>query len=454
MENKISLIISREYLSRIRKKSFIVMTILGPLLFAALIIGPAWFATLDDRDVRTIAVIDSSRLFINNLPETDYLKFDYLENISVEELRENFSETHYYAALYISHIVTHTPSAVQLMSDRQPSLNIRMHIANAMEKEIERQKIKAYDIDNLDDILQSIKTSINIRTIIWKDDGKDMESHPALAMIIGYVSGFLIYFFIFIFGSQVMRGVIEEKSSRVIEIIISSVKPFQLMMGKIAGIGMVGLTQFLIWVVLTFILVSFAKEFIFTELQTPSSEQIVVEDIIPTGRESSGLLPESQPPGGEQLNDITHMFASLASINFGVMIGSFIFFFLGGYLLYGALFAAIASAVDNEADTQQFMLPVTIPLILSILIMMNTIQYPESSLAFWFSIIPLTSPVIMMVRIPFGVPYWEVALSVGLLIIAFLSVTWLAGKIYKTGILMYGKKANYRELWKWLTYSN
>ncbi len=454
MQNKTSLIIAREYLSRIRKKSFIVMTILGPILFAAIIVGPAWFATMEDREVRKIAVIDSSRLFINQLPETDYLKFDYLENITVEELRGNFSETHYYAVLYISHIVTHTPTAVQLMSDRQPSLNIRMHIANAMEKEIERQKIMAYDIDNLENILQSIKTNINIRTIIWRDDGEDRESHPALAMIIGYVGGFLIYFFIFLFGSQVMRGVIEEKSSRVIEIIISSVKPFQLMMGKIAGIGMVGLTQFLIWVILTFIIVAFAREVVFTELQTPSSDQVVAEDIITTGRGTSSLLPETQPAGGEQYSEVKQVFASLATINFGVMIGSFIFFFLGGYLLYAGLFAAIASAVDSESDTQQFMLPVTIPLILSIIIMMNTIQYPESSLAFWFSIIPLTSPVIMMVRIPFGVPYWEVALSMALLVLAFLFVTWLAGKIYRTGILMYGKKANYKELWKWVTYRN
>jgi len=446
--NKTALILSREYMTRVRKKSFLIMTILGPILFAALFILPAWFASMEDKEVRTIAVIDSSKIFINTIPETEYLKFIYLENTKVEDLRENFDQTGYYAVLYIAHIVASTPSAVQLLSTKQVSLNIRMHIANALEKEIERQKLKTYEINNLDDILAAIKTRINIRTIVWKGD-TERESYSEVAMIVGYVSGFLIYMFIFMFGSLVMRGVIEEKSSRVVELIVSSVKPFQLLMGKIVGIGMVGLTQFLLWIVLTFILITIGTQVFFPNLKAPASDEVTVESVMQT----SSTLQQMQP-SGEEFNRMQSMLRSVADINFVVLIGSFLFFFLGGYLLYSSLFAAIGSAVDNEADTQQFMFPITIPLILAIIVMMNAIQNPEGQLAFWFSMIPLTSPVIMMVRIPFGVPYWELALSISILIATFIFTTWLAGKIYRTGILMYGKKVTYRELWKWLRYSN
>jgi ABC-2 type transport system permease protein len=447
MQNKISLIISREFFTRIRKKSFIIMTILGPLLFAAVVIGPTWFATMEDREVRVIGVIDSSRLFIGKIPETEYLKFEYLESITVDQLREKFPETRYYAVLYIAHIITSAPSAVQLMSDRAPSLNVRMHIANALEKELERQKLAAYDIDNLDEILAAIQTSVNIRTIVWQDDGGEVESHSELAMIVGYIGGFLIYIFIFLFGAQVMSRVIEEKSSRVVEILVSSVRPFQLMMGKIVGIGLVGLTQFLLWVILSFILITIAQQVFFQDLGTPSSETIVMEDMF-----SSSRLQPSQPIENEGKEIYREIFSSISAINFGVMMGAFLFYFLGGYLLYASLFASIGSAADSETDTQQFMLPVTIPLILSIIVMTNAIMNPDGPIAFWFSVIPLTSPIIMMARIPFGVPFWEVTLSAVLLIGSFVFTTWLAGKIYRTGILMYGKKVNYTELWKWLRY--
>jgi ABC-2 type transport system permease protein len=445
--NKSLLIVGREFITRVRKKSFIVMTILGPLLFAAVIIGPAWFATMEDREVRVIAVIDSSRLFIDKLPETQYLKFDYLENTSVREIRQRFHETDYYAVLYIAHIVTSTPSAVQLMSYRPTSMNIRMHIANAMEKEIERQKLAAYNIENLDAMLAAVRTSISIRTIVWQDDGGQVESHSELAIIVGYIGGFLIYFFIFLFGAQVMRGVIEEKSSRVIEILVSSVRPFQLMLGKILGIGLVGLTQFILWVVLSAVIIFAAQQIFFSDLGIPSSEHIVIDDMF-----SSSTLQQAQPVEQNDTPAFREFLASVSAINFGVMLGAFLFYFLGGYLLYASLFAAIGSAADSETDTQQFMLPVTVPLIISIIVMMNAIMNPDGPIAFWFSMIPFTSPIIMMARIPFGVPAWEVALSGGLLVGTFIFTTWLAGKIYRTGILMYGKKVNYAEVWKWLRY--
>ncbi|MEA3478463.1 MAG: ABC transporter permease, partial [Bacteroidota bacterium] len=250
---------------------------------------------------------------------------------------------------------------------------------------------------------------------------------------------------IFIFGAQVMRGVIEEKTSRIVEVIVSSVKPFQLMMGKIFGIALVGLTQFLLWVVLTFAIVSV---FQFAMSEKISAES--VQQMIPTENQ---LVPQAELVEQQKEQDqIKMVFEAINSINFEVMIFSFLFFFLGGYLLYAALFAAIGSAVDSESDTQQFMMPVTIPLILSIIMAQFVIQNPDGPVAFWFSIIPLTSPVIMMVRIPFGVPMLDIYLSVGLLIASFIGTTWIAAKIYRTGILMYGKKVNYKELWKWITY--
>ena len=443
--NKIKLIISREYLTRVKKKSFIVMTILGPLLFAAMMVVPAWLASIEDTDVKNIAVIDSSGIFINKIADTDYIKFEYLESISLKEVKRDFTDLDYYAVLQILPSIPYEPSAVHLFSKKQPSFSVKSHIANAMEKELKNKKLRAHGID--EEVLKSIKSDVSIRTIQWTDNGEEKESSTEIAMVVGYASGFLIYFFIFLFGAQVMRGVIEEKTSRIVEIIVSSARPFQLMMGKIVGIALVGLTQFLLWIILTFVIITGVKTVFFPELGTKNAQEVVVQDLF-----EQQNIPQIETIEPQNMDKFTSLFNSAKSIDFGVMFGSFIFFFLGGFLLYGSLFAAIGSAVDNETDTQQFMLPITIPLILGIFVMMNAVQNPESSVAFWFSIIPFTSPIVMMVRIPFGVPYWEVALSMGLLVLTFIGSVWLAGKIYRTGILMYGKKVNYKELWKWLRY--
>jgi ABC-2 type transport system permease protein len=339
------------------------------------------------------------------------------------------------------------PNGVQLYSDKQAGFGLTSHISGSIEKIVEQQKMQAAGVK--EEVLQSIRTDVNIRTIQWTKDGKQRENSTVVTTILGYISGFLIYMFIFMFGAQVMRGVIEEKTSRIVEIIVSSAKPFQLMMGKIVGLGLVGLTQFMLWVVLTLALVSVGKATLFPELGTPNTQEVVTQNIM------------SQQPGGEQLaeaNDIANpdkiqeIFSAIGQINFVVVIGAFLFYFLGGYLLYSSLFAAVGAAVDNETETQQFMLPITIPLILGFIIMMNAVQNPQGSLAFWGSIIPFTSPIVMMVRIPFGVPIEDFLLSAGLLVLTFIGTTWLAGKIYRTGILMYGKKVNYKELWKWIRY--
>jgi ABC-2 type transport system permease protein len=445
--NKTSIIIRREYLTRIRKRSFIVMTLLGPVLFAAMLVLPMWFASMEAEDVKQIAVIDSSQLFIRKIPETAKFKFTYAADVKLEDFKKNLAQTEYFGILYIPPYIAYNPRGVEFYSYRQAPANLTMHIANAIEKEIETDKLKAHHIENLDDILKSVKTNIDIRTFKLSESGTEKESHSFLNMGVAYASALLIYMFIFLFGSQVMRGVIEEKTSRIVEVIVSSVKPFQLLMGKVAGVALVGLTQFLAWIALTLILVILAQSIFLPGLTGEALQQAGSVQVI-------GSLAGDTVQHSATTETAREMLNMIQSINFGVLIGSFLFFFVGGYLLYGSLFAAIGSAVDTDADTQQFMLPITIPLIIAIMVMVNAMQNPDGPLAFWFSIIPLTSPVVMMARIPFGVPYGELALSMALLILAFMGAVWLSAKIYRTGILIYGKKMTYRELWKWLTYKN
>jgi len=444
---KILIIIAREYITRVRKRSFIIMSVLGPLLFAALMIVPAWLAQVEETDIKRIAIVDSSHIFRNVIPDTEYLKFDYLENISLTSLKENFSNLGYFGILYISHIVTFDPNSVIIYSEKQPNLATKLHISKYIEEYIRDQKLKTYEIDNLDEILKSVKTRINVRTIKLSPGGEEKESHTGIMMAVGYVGGFLMYMFLLFLGTQVMRGVMEEKTSRIVEIIISSVKPFQLMMGKIVGIAFVGLTQLFIWIISTFILVTIAQTLFFPEFRMTPTEQVISHDIM-----SANPVEDQLQETNQEFEELKSALGTIKNIDFFTMIGSFLFYFLGGYFLYASLFAAVGSAVDSETDTQQFTFPILIPLILGLIVLVNAINNPGSSVSFWFSIIPLTSPVVMMARIPFGVPYHEVFLSAALLILFFLATTWMAGKIYRTGILMYGKKASYKELWKWLKY--
>lgn len=456
--SKISLIVQREYLTRVRKKSFIIMSILGPLLFAALLVLPALLANVEDKDIKQIAVIDESLILtsyntgkaVSTIPETEYLKFITLEDVELESLQENFASTGYYAVLYIPANVITSERAL-LYSDKQPSLDVSSHISNAMEQQLENMKLAAHNIENLDQILAEVATDIKVSSIKWTRDGEAKKSSTGLAMGIGYASGLLIYMFIFLYGAMVMRGVIEEKTSRIVEVIVSSVRPFQLMMGKIIGVGLVGLTQFLIWVVFTGILVVGASTVFGTTMQQQA----------PMAQGSGNELfsqDENVERGTEEFSEgeafMADILGAFESVEPGKIIFAFLFFFLFGYMLYSSLFAVVGSAVDNETETQQFMLPITLPLILGIILMANVMQNPDGPLAFWFSIFPLTSPIVMMVRMPFEVPLWEILLSGGLLILTILGTVWVAGKIYRTGILMYGKKVNYKELWKWLNYKN
>jgi len=442
--NKISLIIKREYLTRVKKKSFIIMTFLGPLLMAGIWIVPFYLSTMAD-DIKIISVLDESGMFYKGLSGDETTKF-VKALPDLDDAKENLKETDQYALLYIPLPKSNLPTSAILYSDGQASLEVKTYIKNTMKRVVEDEKLKLHGIDR--DVLKSIETNIYVSSIKLDSSGNEEKSSVEINMVLGLFSAILIYFFIFLFGAQVMRGVIEEKTSRVIEIIVSSVKPFQLMMGKIVGIALVGLTQFLLWIVLTLIIVSGFQMVYADELQKTNP--------VPTYT-SQGLFPKDAQEVADPFQDVqdgslSFMIESVRAINFPLVIGAFVFFFLGGYLLYAALFAAIGSAVDSEADTQQFMMPITIPLILSIVMAQFIINDPGGQVAFWFSIFPLTSPIIMMIRIPFGVPVWEMILSATMLIAGFLFTTWIAGRIYRTGILMYGKKVSYKELWKWFFY--
>ena len=460
--NKISLIIRREYLTRIRKKSFIIMSVLGPLIFAAYILIPMYFATLEDKEEKTMVVIDDSKLFTEQkkdgpvfvIPGTETLKFQLIEGVPIETFRETFEESGYYGILFIPKNILASESSL-IYSTKQTSIDISEYLERSMESEIEHLKLAQHEIENIEEILAEVETSINVRNIKWTKDGKTQETNTGVIMGIGYLGGMMIFFFIFFFGSQVMRGVIEEKVSRIIEVIVSSVKPFQLMMGKIIGVGLVGLTQFLIWMILSTALITGLKAAFFPELNQTPTEQVVSSDLFDQGNPGDSQGNQAaELVAGQEMDMVQDIFTSLKSLNAGVMVGAFLFYFIFGYLLYAAMFAVVGSMVDNETDTQQLIFPVILPLILGIYVMISAINNPDNALSFWFSIIPFTSPVVMMVRIPFGVPWWQIALSGSLLIVTFLGMTWVAAKVYRTGILMYGKKTSYKEVWKWLRYSS
>jgi ABC-2 type transport system permease protein len=450
--NKISVIIKREYVTRVRKKSFIIMTILAPILMAAIIIVPTVLMMNQGGEFKKIAVVeDTSTLFKDVIKNTKDAEFVYLENTKVDDLKKTFEKAGYYGILYISPELINTPNAVYLISKNQPPIGLLQYIESSLKKEIERQKLLAYKIENLDDIMRNVETSVSVQTKKLDEFGVEKGTSTGIAMALAYMLGFLMYMLVFIFGAQVMRGVIEEKTSRVVEVIISSVKPIQLMMGKIIGIALVGLTQFLIWIFLTVGIVGVLKTTILPKSGINEISQSMPQNMMSGNTQLPGSVKTADM--SPQLAEFSKMFDSAMNQPWGLIIFCFIFYFVTGYLLYASVFAAIGSAVDNETETQQFMLPVTIPIILALMVAMGTMQNPESSLSFWCSMIPLTSPIVMMARIPFGVPGWQIAVSMVLMIITFAAFVWMAAKVYRTGILMYGKKTSWKEMWKWLRYS-
>ncbi|GAB3712080.1 ABC transporter permease [Spirosoma flavus] len=435
----IFLIIKREYLVRVRKKSFIIMTILGPLLIFGFYAIIGW-AAVSSINQKKIAVIDESGRFINQFKSDNETVFSYPKE-SLADAKKKFIKQGYDALVFVPKDVIERPKTVQIFAEKGVSLSLQNNIERAISKEIETIKLQQAGITQK--IIEDAKVNVDAQTISLGDEGEKNSNSIAMT-IIGYFCAFMIYISVFIYGTQVMRGVMEEKNNRIVEVIISSVKPFQLMLGKILGVALVGLTQFMLWILLSVGL--------FTVGGT------LVGDKVERGREAmqtSGGMSQSAP-GLETKKAKSGVVASVIqavdTLNIPLIVACFLFYFLGGYLLYSALFGAIGAAVDNETETQQFMFPITLPIIGAIAVAQFVIREPDGALGFWTSIFPFTSPVVMMVRVPFGVPAWQLILSMVLLVLGFVGTAWVAARIYRVGILMYGKKVSYRELSKWVFY--
>ena len=439
--NKLGIIIRQEYLTRVKKKSFLFITFLGPIFFVALMIAPTLLALNSDKieSKKTIAVLDETGWFHQKFDNTEANTFIYCEETeNIDSLKKLVFEDIYDAILYIPGTSLNVPVNAKLFSDKQISMTLSSYIENTMKKEVENKKLLASGIDP--DIVKSASTNINIMTIRMDSEENEETRYTELESIIGFLLAFVIYFLVFLFSNQVLRSVIVEKTNRIVEVIISSVKPFELMMGKIIGNAMVGLTQFAAWVVLTLGIYFITSTVILgPEIMSPSGT-VMTEEI--------SQLTESNASQDVMLEAVN----MIKTINFSAILWSFLFYFLFGFLLYAALFAAIGGMVDSETDSNQFITILTIPLILAIICSPAMMENPESGLTLWLSMIPFTSPIAMMIRVPFGVPYWQLGISITALIITFVLVTWLAAKIYRTGILMYGKKPTWKEIWKWLKY--
>jgi ABC-2 type transport system permease protein len=403
--NKLFLIIQREYFSRVKKKSFLIMTILGPLLMAGLMIVPVWLA-MRDKTEHQILVLDHSALFIDKLPNTKQIKFTYGAE-SVESAKLKLKDGPFDLIMEIKGDALNDSKTIPVLYyKKQPGINVEQYITNTMENILFDYRLQGDSIDLTK--IDKARRPVEIITLKVTEEGKDEKTNTEINMAIGFGCAIAIYFMIFLYGSQVMRGVIEEKTNRIVEVIVSSVKPFQLMLGKILGVALVGLTQFILWVVLTLAISTAVNTILFKDqiadtMKRNSQMEKVMKNDLTAGMDK---MEKVKSP-----NEVIDLFNQIGNINISKIVICFAFYFLFGYLLYAALFAAIGSAVDSEADTQQFILPVTIPLIASFIIAQTIITDPDSSMAQFFSIFPLTSPIVMMVRLPFDVPVWELTLS-------------------------------------------
>lgn len=443
--NKIGIIIGREFNERVRKKSFIITTLLTPLLMIGLMVAPMLLTQYTGSEQKCIAVVDDSKLIGQHLQSNDEILFEQTP-LTIELARIEYSDR--FAILHIGKSIMENPGDVRLYTNSTASITLEMNIASQLESVIEEIKLQRLNIEDLPSILASIKTNINLQSYSnGTPADSDSESSTGekanssiVATVVAYVLSFLLYMFILIYGVMVMQSVIEEKNSRVLEVMVSTVRPLDMMLGKILGVASVALLQIAIWIAL----IMGVGYFVMPEL-IPDEMSMAVAML------QQGASPESL--GTDTNMGLLQAIATLTDMGYLMkIIGSLLVFMVGGFLLYAALFAAIGSAVDNPQDAQQLQTPVTIPIILSLFVMLSVINDPTSELAFWFSMIPLTSPIVMMARIPYDIPGWEIALSLGILIATFIIVVWFAGKIYRVGILMHGKKPSIKELWKWMKY--
>jgi len=437
--SKTALIIKREYLNRVSKKSFLILTFLTPLLFAAMVFVPLWLSSIKGDEVRNVVVLDRTGKYASLFEDADNYKF-IAGDKSLESYKQA-SDKEVYAIVSITDDLIAHPEAATMYSEKQIPGDLSRIVNQVLSRKLENEKMATYNIPNLKEIIKESQINFEINTIKWSEDGSESESSSLVASIVGLIFTVISYMFIMIYGAMVMQGVMEEKTNRIVELMVSSVRPFQLMMGKIIGIGLVGLTQMFLWGILTMALV-LGGQFLFMGSVDP---QMMQQGAMMGQGSLPGMAEASQEPAAK-------LFGMLQTINFAEIGIFFVIYFIGGYMLYASVFAAIGSAVESQEDTQQFMTPIMIFLVFSLYAGIYSMENPEGPLAFWCSLIPFTSPIVMMIRLPFEVPLWEKLLSVSLLYVTFVGIIWLSAKIYRVGILMYGKKPTIKEMIKWLRY--
>lgn len=441
--NKIWLIIQREFLNRVQKKSFLITTILVPLIFPAIIGGMIYYMVKEDESAKAdvVQVVDESGKFsFENSKRFTYVKL----GVPLEQAKKAYNESDDFALLYIPQFDIYKPEGLIMYTKENPSVEKVSNLERTLAERIRELKLEQYKVDEA--TLKALRTTVDLKQVSLSETGEEKSSSSGMLYGVGFILGILIYMFVLIYGIQIMQGVIDEKTSKIVEVIVSSVRPFQLMMGKIIGIASVGLLQFIIWIlIITFVSSSVLAYFGLKMPQEQMREQITQQIDSPEAKEAM-----------EAQNSEVVEFLSMANqIPFAKIAVVFVFYFLGGYLLYGALFAAVGSAVDSIQESQQFQFPITLPLLIGYMSLFFVIlRDPHGPMSFWLSIIPLTSPVAMVGRIAFGVPTWELVLSMVLLVGGFILTTWIAGRIYRVGILMTGTKVSYKVLAKWFMTKN
>ena len=458
---KLGIIIQREYLNKVKKKSFLLTTFGVPILFAGMYAVMLFVMLKAEGDSKRIAVIDNSGIVMEKLEDTKLITFTQLSETDPEAVKNRLGEYDADVLLYISPLDSATKSVTATTyADKPMGMETAEAIEHRINDAVEAYRIDSYDIPGLEQIMEDVHSNVHLTSYTVDEEGKETISQSEVYMIVSMVLAMALYMFIALFSGMVMSSVIEEKTSRVVEVLVSSVKSTELMFGKIIGVALVALTQFLLWIVLTGVIIGILGGIVGMDKITGTLSQNQVETM-------PGMTSMNDAMGNtlsmEQLQALTDTTAvaegptgmeavlgTLGSLNYTQLIVSFLLFFLFGYLLYASLFAAIGSAVENEADTQQLQIPVTIPLLLGFFIAFYAFRAPESTIVWWGSMIPFTSPIVMLARLPFGVPMWELILSIGLLILTFIACAWASAKIYKVGILMYGKKSTFKDLWKWL----
>ena len=467
--HKLGIIIGREYLNKVKKKSFLIITFVAPVVFAALCILPSLIMMGAKEETKKVAVVDASGLVLPTLENTDVVAYYDFTGRDVDSLKTALDAVGMDVVLDISPldsvqrtVTAHTYSAKPL------GMETSQIIENRINDAIEAYRIESYKIKDLDKIMSEVKSNIHLVSYTVDDSGKESISESSVYMVISMLLGMALYMFIALFCGMVMSSVIEEKSSRVVEVLVSSVKATELMFGKIIGVALVALTQFLLWILLTGAILAVAAGIVGKDkiaaltgggnptemvqqmapgVNVPGMDVADLGTLLPAA-DTTAVAADStavaEPTGMEAI------FSTLGNLDYGTILLAFLLYFIFGYLLYASMFAAIGSAVENEADTQQLQIPVTIPLLLGFFIAIYAFKAPESQIVFWGSMIPFTSPIVMLARLPFGVPTWELILSVAILIGTFALFAWMSAKIYKVGILMYGKKSTFKDLWKWL----